>query len=219
MERLTRALTHKNAVSRPGGADRILRSDAWGLEKKWKPHYCSLEIIRGIKLPSWNETNYRQGFKNRLARPFLAALCQAVMKARMWKAKGYSCDLCHIHCSGMVCFCPSRLAALTGGGEKKSAFQPIFQSACASVSQCKKAVWCSLIRFGNCVLEQCIARLPFSLFLNRLLGRFFFCFVLFWPKRKHQSCELTQTHNEVFWKQKRFSAEEALSSFPRSTDI
>lgn len=42
-------------------------------------------------------------------------------------------------------------------------------------------------------------------------------------ENKHQSGELTQTHNEVFGtvegKQKGFSAEEALSSFPRSTDI
>lgn len=42
-------------------------------------------------------------------------------------------------------------------------------------------------------------------------------------KNKHQSFRLTQIHNEVFGtvegEQKGFSAEEALSSFPRSTDI
>lgn len=103
------------------------------------------------------------------------------MKARMWKAKGYSCDLCHVHCSGIVCFCPGKFAALTGGGKKMLFSQFSSQHPSRSV----KAVWCSLIRFGNCILEQCIARLPFShsLFLNRLLGD------LFWTKHKHQTSQ------------------------------
>lgn len=65
-------------------------------EKKKKKTTLLQPWNRRIKLLSWDEINYRQGFKNRFVNPFLAAPCRAVMKARMHEAKGYSRDLCRI---------------------------------------------------------------------------------------------------------------------------
>lgn len=124
------------------------------------------------------------------------------MKARMWKAKGYSCDLCHICC--IVCFLshswsPSRFAAFTKHFYSSCCFQPFCALLTAKTDYLSSRAQSILGEFDQIwklhprTMHRTASFVPRSLSWTRRWGD------LFWTKNKHRSCELTQTHNEAFF--------------------